>query len=149
MVSCRHQARLLRGELPKSSRRSSGWDGVAEIRTNSFELEANIGIYIEDLSESEGEDTRNPSVLRQDVDAEMVTCEWRYIPPIFLDSISQSSLESWIIQRESIQRYLRPNWRVTTIACRKFAGRILKSMEVWNGLSVSVLRSGEIYNPRR
>lgn len=55
--------------------------------------------------------------------AAMVKNAWLYTAFIVCDSLSQSAGESWMMQRESIQRYSRSNHLHTRIASRNVVGR--------------------------
>jgi hypothetical protein len=58
--------------------------------------------------------------------------EFRYTFAMLLDSLAQSSAESWMMQRESIQRNGTPSLRAMTIASRKVLGSSAASMPLVN-----------------
>src|SRR5262245_34794086 len=60
--------------------------------------------------------------------AAILSHEFLYTRPIFVTSLCQSSSESWNMQRESIQRYLMPNFRVILTASLNDSGKFSTSI---------------------
>jgi hypothetical protein len=59
---------------------------------------------------------------------------FEYMSPIKDDSWCQSTLDFWMMQRESIQRYWYPRARVTSTASWNVFDRLSKGIDFWNSL---------------
>lgn len=63
--------------------------------------------------------------------------EFEYTSPIRADSCRHSEIESWMMQRLSIQRYLIPSFLVTVIASRYVLGSTETGISSSNVLRVA------------
>jgi hypothetical protein len=79
-----------------------------------------------------------------ELSAAIVTYEFLYTSAIRAASCSQSSLEFWIMQRESIQMYLIPKFLVIVTASRNVAGKMFMEMDlILSSIFLVVVRRGD------
>jgi len=82
-----------------------------------------------------GTTEKQPPSGLADFVAAIVRTAFVYMEAIFADSLSQSVLSSWIIQRESIHKYLNPRRRTNVIVSWKVLGIISHGIFLFRRLS--------------